>query len=134
MSRQRELVETIAVELWTIGKVELVDDLFRLEFVDHGARGGFTPDRDGYRALVAAAQRELVDVVMTVEQFVANGDWIAFRWRLRAHDTASFLDDPLDGGEWDATGQDMLRLRGDRIAERWSEGDLDGFVGRLAGD
>ena len=132
MTRQRNLVDTITRDLWTIGKLDVLDDLFRVEYVDHAPVAGFPEGPEGLTALVAAAHRELVDVVMTVEQFVANGDWIAYRWRLRAHDTSAFLDDPLHGGEWDVHGHDMLRLRGDRIAERWSEGDFAPLFARLA--
>lgn len=132
MTRQRNLVDMITRDLWTIGKLDVLDDLYRTEYVDHSPVPGFPEGPEGLKRLVATAHRELVDPVMTVEQFVANGDWIAYRWRFRAHDTNAFLDDPLHGGEWDVHGHDMIRLRGDRIAEHWSEHDAGGLYERLA--
>lgn len=131
MARAQQIIEAITRDLWTVGRLDVVDELFRVDFVDHAPVAGFGEDREGLRSFVQAVHRECTEVVMTNELLVANGDWIAHRWRLRAHDTDAFLDDPLHGGEWDIHGNDILRLRGDRIAERWSEADTAAFAERL---
>lgn len=130
MTRAREIVDSIATELHTVGRLEVVDELFRLEYVDHTPIPGFAGDRHGLKAFVEHLQDTLDEVVMTTDLFVHNGDWIAFRWRLRGHDPASILDDPEHGGEIDVSGNDILRLRGDRVAERWSASDLGRALGR----
>ncbi len=130
MSRAREVVEQITTELFTVGRLEVVDELFRVEYVDHTPVGGFAGDRAGLQDLVRHLQGQLDEIAMTPELVVAErGDWIAFRWRLRGHHPAAILDDPTHGGEVEVHGNDILRLRGDRIAERWSESGLAALLG-----
>lgn len=130
MSRAREVVEQITTELFTVGRVEVVEELFRVDYVDNTPVGGFAGDRAGLQDLVRHLHATFDQVVVTAELVVAErGDWIAFRWRLRGLDPDRFLDDPVHGGEFDVHGNDILRLRGDRVAERWSEGGLGALLG-----
>lgn len=82
------------------GDLDALDEIVAPNILNHGAdpddlRG---PERfkRSFRGLIAACP----DLRVTVEQQVAEGDWVAVRWTDRGTDTGGFWGGRPPAGRW----------------------------------
>ena len=102
------------------GHLEVVDELFADDFVDHGPMGDI-PGREAFKALVAQWRSAVPDVHCEVENVFAQGDWVGWLVRTRGTHTGEGLGFPPTGKAFETVSANVGRLRGDLAAEHWSE-------------
>src|SRR5688572_9778699 len=67
-------------EVWNQGRVESIDELLAADGVVHGLGDGSMTGPAAFRAFQASYRDALPDVAITIEDLVAEGDMVAFRW------------------------------------------------------
>jgi predicted ester cyclase len=72
-----------------------------------------------------------LDLTVSSDATVAQGDIVAVRWSARGTSTGSFLGLPPTGGKVEYSGVSMYRIEGDRIAEIWDTRNSLGIMLQL---
>jgi predicted ester cyclase len=89
------------------------------------------PGPQGLKALAGAIQAAFSDGRSAIDDIVAEGDRVAWRWTYRARHTGDFQGIPASGKEVALTGITIDRIVDGKFVERWSVTDNLGFLQQL---
>ncbi|PKB79452.1 MAG: hypothetical protein BZY88_13435 [SAR202 cluster bacterium Io17-Chloro-G9] len=109
----------------------IVDELLAPDFVHHLADPRLPPGRDAIKALGQSIVNGFPDVSATVEELLADGDFVVERTTARATNTGEFNGIPATGHPVTWTEIHIYRLNDGKIVEQWSEIDLLGLLTQL---
>ena len=84
-------------------------------FYDHDGPGGKPTDADGDEQMMIAMYPSMLDLHLTIEDLIAEGDKVVCRNIWRWTDAAS-------GKKMQFHGFVLWRFEGNKIAERWGHG------------
>ena len=76
-------------------------------------------------------QMAFPDLVVTVEDQIAEGDRVVTRWTARGTHGGEFLGIPPTGKEFTFKGVDIVRIVDGKIVEGWDVPDLFGLMRQL---
>ncbi len=117
-------------ELWN-GRIDLVDELFAADVVDHNPLPGSAAGRDGQRQEVEMFRSAFPDLEVTPEDIIAEGDRAVVRWTATGTHRAEVLGVAPTGRTVSLHGIDVVRVSDGRIVERWGEFDALGLLAQL---
>jgi predicted ester cyclase len=80
---------------------------------------------------VIAFREGFPDVRITIEQMIAEGDSVAFRFILRGTHLGTFAGSPPTGKEDVLTGSDFIRIADGKMVELWSIQETLSWVQQL---
>ena len=122
MSEDTKLVvRRFAEECWGQGAFEVADELVADEVVRNGQPVG----RAGLVGVVAAIRSAFPDYHTEVEDLIAEGDRVAWRYSSGGvHTGAPLFGTPATGRAVNWTGTAILRIESGRIREIWDNVDL----------
>jgi steroid delta-isomerase-like uncharacterized protein len=112
------------------GKVEVVDQIFAPNMVDHD-RDNPTHDREGCKQFFAMARSALPDISVKVEDMIAEGDRVVARITVAGTHHGEFMGAPATGRTITFPCIDIVRCADGRIVEHWSEYDHVGMLQQL---
>jgi steroid delta-isomerase-like uncharacterized protein len=134
MQDNKATVRRFIDQVFAAGNADAVDELLADDFVAH-TYGPMKPGREGMKAAITRVAAGLSDVVMTIEDMVAEGDRVAVRLTSAATQTGPFMGIPPSGRRYEIEEIHWFRLRDGRIAEHWHQADFLGMRRQLgAGD
>jgi steroid delta-isomerase-like uncharacterized protein len=116
---------------WNGGNAEVMNELFAPNFVNHSPALGSTPDKAGTTQANIMVRSAFSDSELKVEEMIADGDKIAWRWSFRGTNTGSLAGIPATGREVEFTGMSIDRFADGQIVERWAEIDFLGMLQQL---
>ena len=116
------------------GNLAIIDELCAPDYVDHspplpGMGEGSAAVRKANETLAAG----FPDTVHTIEAMIAEGDLVVTRLRGRATFTGECLGIPPNGKVVEITGITIHRIANGKLAEKWSEKDVLGFLQQIGG-
>ena len=111
--------------------LDVLEEIFAAEFVDHTAVPGQAPGVEGLKQFFAMMDAGLPDFRATVEDVVAEADRVAVRFTLRGTHSGDFMDVPLTGKQVRMPGLDILRVENGKITELWGQEDVFGLMQQL---
>jgi len=117
------LVRRFVDEVINGGHLDLVDEFFAPDFVNHSPNFGSAPDREGLKQLLGALRAAFPDAVMRVEDVVAAGDKVMIRFTSDGTQAAEFAGIPPAGRRLQARGFSLARIADGRVVERWNVQD-----------
>ena len=119
-------------EVWTDGKLDLVDELFAPDYVGHSS-GSEEPIRgpEGVKEYVGRLLGAFPDLGMTVEDQIADGDSVATRWTARGTHGGDLMGIEATGRTATVTGITIQRIRDGKIVAGWTNWDTLGLLGQL---
>lgn len=111
----------------------VADEVLAPDFVMHlGFPGMPDPlDREGLKGVVAMFHAHFTGLQHTIEDVIAEGDTVVFRWSGDATHTADLMGIPAKGTRVTATGITIFRVRDRRIVEMWEMLDAAGMMQQL---
>ncbi|HEX8748739.1 MAG TPA: ester cyclase [Pyrinomonadaceae bacterium] len=123
----RELVQRWFEEVWNQGRADAIDEMFAEDGIAHGLA-----DETGVPLRGTSAFREFhrkfrgafPDIVVTVEDTVAEGDKIAARCSVRAVHAGDDLGFAATQMPMEITGMTIVRVKNGKIAEAWNNFDF----------
>ena len=123
----RRFVEEVINE----GNVDLVDDLFSPDYVDHNLPPGAPPGLEAIRTVPALFRGGFPDVHFTIESMVADGDRAATRVAGRGTHNGPFLGVAPTGRQdaWSSIG--IFRVATGKIVEHWGYPDLASLLQQI---
>src|ERR687885_160911 len=115
---------------WNKGNLDALDELISPDFVNH------TPvnpneDREQFKQRLAMFRTAFPDLVMSVEDMIAEGDEVVTRWRARGTHRGDFRGIPATGREVEITGIAIDRVVNGKRVEGWALLDMLGLLQQL---
>ena len=119
-------------EAWVGGDAAALDEVLAPDYVFHDPADPQAPAGPaGAKAMVAGFRAAFADLRSVEEDYVAGGDKVVYRWRVRGTHRGAFAGVPPTGREVEFSGIEIVRLAGGRIVEHWDEIDALGLLRQL---
>jgi len=117
--QNKEIVRKVFADILSQGKFELAPQIYAKDFVNHGATKdiGLEESQASDRAWRAA----FPDLQMTIEQEIAQGDFVTVLWRGRGTNTGTGNGLNATGKKADGRGISLFRIEAGKIKEEWTE-------------
>jgi len=131
LEENKALVRRFYDELVNGGQLELVDELFAPEFVEHEELPNLTPDRRGVREFLELFRRAFPDLTFTIEHLVADGDLVAAYLTMRGTHKEDFLGIQPTGRKISVRSFDLLRVSDGKFVEHWGVTDTMAMMQQL---
>jgi steroid delta-isomerase-like uncharacterized protein len=96
MADAKATVHRMFDEIINKGQLDVVDELFAEDYVDHGPMGDMQ-GREAFRAIVAQWRSAVPDVHCEVENLIVDGDQVAWIVRTTGTHTGDDLGFPTTG-------------------------------------
>jgi steroid delta-isomerase-like uncharacterized protein len=121
------------VELVAKGPDEGFDALVSADVVDGSDEARPVVGVAAIKQRAAAVRAAFGDLEVAVEDFVASGDRVAWRWVLRGTHVGAFLGIAATGRRVVLRGVNFQRIADGRIVEHWTLADAAGAARQLRG-
>jgi steroid delta-isomerase-like uncharacterized protein len=125
------VIRRLNQEVWNEGNAAVLDDVFAADFVDRTALPGSTPGREGLKQLFSMFSAAFADASSTIDDLIAEGDKVAWRWTFRGTHQGTLMGNPATGKTITFVGITIDRLAGGKIVERWNQADMLGLMQQL---
>lgn len=118
-------------EAFNTGNVEVVDRLFHPEHRDRTPFPGTGKDRGGVKQQIQAMRKAFPDGKYTLENVVAEGNTVAFRWKMEATHSGELLGQGATGRKVTHAGNDIVTFKDGLIVEHKSADNMAQLMGKL---
>lgn len=130
--KNRETVRRLVDELYNKGNLGIVDELFAPGFVGYDPASVMgSSGREALKEDVRQFRTAFPDSHVKIEEILAEGERVVYRWTSRSTHKGPFMDLPPTGKEVTISGIQILRFSGDRIVEGYSHWDALGLLRQL---
>ena len=109
--------------VFNLKKLDMVDDLYTEDVIDHSAPPDLPAGIEGARAKVGAFVNAFPDLHLTYEHMTAEDDFVAGRFILSGTHQGDFGGIPATGNSVRVSGHDLVRLRDGKVCEHWLQLD-----------
>jgi predicted ester cyclase len=121
----------VLLEIWGQGRLDVTDELYAPDYVDHVTQGPEPVEVRGPAGLKAAVtlfRGAFPDLDYTVDDEIAERDLVVARFSARGTHLGAFLGAPPTGKPVAYTGTDINRVVDGRIVESWVHYDALGLL------
>jgi steroid delta-isomerase-like uncharacterized protein len=124
----KAVVHRLIDEYWNGQRSELFDDIYAAEYVDHNLPPGSPPGREGARQFNSVFLAALPDIRITLDDLVAEGDKVVWRWTAQGTHQGPLMGIPASGKPVAMSGITIERVVEGRITESWTQYDAVGLL------
>ena len=116
-------------EIFEKGNLAIANELFTADSLSHdqtgpGPNGEWPRGPEGAKAVVNRYRGAFPDIKYTIEDQIAEGDWVTTRWTATGTNTGSLTGMPATGKPATISGIETDRLANGKIAESWVNFDV----------
>ena len=114
-------------EVWNKGRADAISEMFAADGIAHGlSDDGGNPlcGPEGFKEFHAKFRSAFPDIVVTIEDMVAEGDKVAARCSVRGKHTGDSLGFAATNAPVEFTGISIIRIKDDKIVEGWNNFDF----------
>jgi predicted ester cyclase len=104
-------------------KMDVADELFSPNFVNHSPEQGVTADLGGLKQYISMMHAAFSDFSATIEDMIAENDKVVVRMRVRGVHTGDFMGIAPTQKKIDTTTISIVRIDNGKIVERWNVTD-----------
>jgi len=126
----KALVKRWFDEVWNQGRVAAIDELLGADSVVHGL-GGEMRGPAAFKPFHAAYRDAFPDVRITLEDMIAEGDRVAFRWSATATHRGDGLRFAATNKPVAFAGMGIIRVENGKLVEGWNIFDQLGMMQQL---
>ena len=130
MSEQQAAVERMFDELINSGNLDVADELFASDFVDHGPMGEMR-GIDAFKELVAMWRTAVPDVHCTVENWFESGKMAGWNVRVTGTHRGEMMGIPATGRSFEYVTPNIGRFEGGKAAEHWADQGMFQFLTQI---
>jgi steroid delta-isomerase-like uncharacterized protein len=131
-AENKALARRLVEEALNAGRLEVVDELVASDFVEHDPS---LPEEvrgpAGVKELIAGYRAAFPDIHITIEDQIADGDYVVSRWSGTGTHQGELMGMPATGKQATVTGITIDRIADGRIAESWDNWDTLGMMQQL---
>jgi steroid delta-isomerase-like uncharacterized protein len=118
-------------ELFNRGNLDVADELFAPDFVYHDPAGEELRGPESVKGYATMLRAAFPDLHQTIEDQVAEGDRVAYRWTARGTHEGELMGIAPTGNRVTFTGIAVARLADGKIEEIWENYDALGLMQQL---
>lgn len=127
----KELARRMAEQVWSQGKLEVLDDLLAQDVVAYNPVDGEIRGIDAFRELVRRYRGAFPDMTMRIEHIAAEGEWVAAHWTAIGTHTGPLMGVEPTGRQATVSGVEFDRVAGGRIVESHGLFDALGMLQQI---
>ena len=127
----KTLTRRLYDEVFTGGNLDLIDELFHDEFIEHEEFPGLPPGREGPRFFVTLFREAFPDVSVTVEDIIVEDNKVVSRVRFSGTHQGEFMGIPPTGKKIDVQVIDIASYRDGQLIEHWGVTDQMAMMQQL---
>jgi steroid delta-isomerase-like uncharacterized protein len=107
-------------EIWSQGRLEVIDELLAPDYVNHSpSTPNPPPGPAGLKPIVAAFRQAFSDLTFTVQDILVDGDRVAVRVRMTGTHDGPLFGIPPSHARVDVAQMNIERFRAGKIVEHW---------------
>ena len=129
--QNKSIVRRWIEEGWNKGNLAVIDQVYAPGFVQHEPAPETVNSSEALKQYVGAYLIAFPDLNLSIEDLVAEGDRVVWRFKSTGHQNGPFMGIPATGKSGSITGLVMFRLENSRIAEAWVNIDALGLLQQL---
>ena len=118
-----QMIQIVFSEVWSKGNVDLIDELYAVDFVGHFPAGTFQ-GREEMRSRVIAHRTSFPDWTEEIEDTIAEDERVVVRFTSRGTNLGEFLGNPPTGNRIRISEVAIFRLKDGKIVEQWVYPDM----------
>ena len=126
----KALIRRVIEEIWNQGNMAVVDELYATDCVRH-TQPEDTYGLEGLRQSLTMQRTAFPDFHFTIEDIMAEGDKVAFRWTYRGTHKGEYMGIAPTGKQLTMPGISIIRIAGGKIVEVWAEMDMLGLLQQI---
>ena len=131
MSEQQATVERMFDEIINAGNLDVADELFAPDYVDHGPMGEMR-GVEAFKQVVAMWRAAVPDVRCTVENWFESGDMAAWNVRVTGTHRGEMMGFPATGKSFEYVTPNIGRFGADgRAVEHWADQGMFQFLTQI---
>jgi steroid delta-isomerase-like uncharacterized protein len=129
----KALIRRHFAEIWNQRRLDTADELVDPAYLSYFPVPGQPSGIAGFKYAVQMLHQGFPDLVITVEDLIAEGDKVAARLTARGTHQGAFRGIPPTGREVIWTGIRVFRIANGKIAEHWANWDDLSLIQQLQG-
>jgi steroid delta-isomerase-like uncharacterized protein len=131
-AENKAIARRLLEEAFNSGNLDVVDELVAPEFVNHAAAlPEPTTGIEATKASIAGYRDAFPDLRLTIEQQVAEGEFVTTRWSARGTHRGELMGMAATGKQATVTGITLDRIVDGRFVESWTNWDTLGLMQQL---
>ena len=127
----KAVVQRMGEEAFNKGNLEVLDELVASDVVDHDPAPGQASGREGIKQFASTLRTAFPDLQQTVENMVAEGDYVAFNYTISGTHQGDFMGVAPTGKQVSARAMEMVRIVDGQMVDRWGNTDQLGLLQQL---
>ena len=129
--QNKSIVRRWVEEGWNKGNLAVIDQVYAPNFVQHEPSPMQVTSSEALKQYVGGYLAAFPDLHFTIDDLVAEGDKVVWRFTSTGTQTGPFMGMPATGKTGNITGLVMFRLENSRIVEGWVNIDTLGLLQQL---
>ena len=130
MSEQQATVERMFDRIINAGDLDVADELFAADFVDHGPMGEMH-GVDTFKQLVQMWCAAVPDVHCTVENWFESGEMAGWNIRVTGTHTGEMMGIPATGKRFEYVTPNIGRFENGKAVEHWADQGMFQFLTQI---
>jgi steroid delta-isomerase-like uncharacterized protein len=131
-AENKAIARRLLEEAFNSGNLDVVDELVAPEFVNHDAAlPEPTTGIEATKANITGYRNAFPDLRLTIEQQVAEGEFVTTRWSARGTHQGDLMGMAATGKQATVTGITLDRIVEGRFVESWTNWDTLGLMQQL---
>jgi steroid delta-isomerase-like uncharacterized protein len=130
-AENKALVRRYVEEVLNNRNLTLIDELFAPTFIDHDSSMPEARGPAGVKRLTAIVHTSFPDLHFTIEDMVAEGDKVVYRYTVRGTHQKDFMGIAATGKQIRFTGIHIYRVGNGQLQEEWENWDTLGVMRQL---
>ena len=123
----KQLVRRWFEEVWNKGRADAIDEMFDENGIAHGLSddpANPLKGPHGFRPFHRTFRQAFPNMIVVVEDMVAEGDKVAARCSVRGKHEGDFMERAATQSPVEFTGITIVRIENGKIAEAWNNFDF----------
>jgi steroid delta-isomerase-like uncharacterized protein len=113
---------------WNKHNLAVIDEVYAPTFVQHEPPPETVNSSEALKRYVGMYLTAFPDLNLSIEDLIAEGDKVVWRFKSSGHQNGPFMGMPASGKTGSITGIVIFRLENSRIAEAWVNIDALGLL------
>lgn len=126
-------IQLAGEEAWIEGNVDALSEVYADDYVSHKPPFPDTSGLEAVKQSIAVTRLAYSDIQATYDEWIAEGDTIAYRYTMRMKHTGTSpaLPIPPTGKEVVLQGCIVVHVKDGKVIEEWEYSDYLGFLQQL---
>ena len=121
--QNKMVIRRLLEEVFNQGKLETADELVAPTYLLQGKPTPPPPGPESMKQSTAAWRRAFPNVHCTVDDILAEGDRVAYRWTIRGTHQGGFMGADGTGQQITISGMAFIRIADGQVVEAWNMPD-----------